>query len=233
MTNITVNFNVTILNDNFKNFNAILHLLSKVGKELVIEVEENSLTLRALNDSKSAFASAELSIDFFSKFDWTGVSWSGKLSFKPVLQALKNARSITQISLRSEHDDTEHHVIFELRNSNGVIRTHKFLYQDCDVISALFDEESSNYLQSEPKVFSQLLEHLHQCPEIIVTTSPDLFKIKSLHSGNAGETKRHLSTGLSIDANEFDMYEFRGHETAEFVFCSKEVISSLSPQYLC
>lgn len=58
----------TIANENAKLLSAALHLLQKVGKELIIEAEAGVLTFRSLNDPKSAFISVEFEKDFFDKY---------------------------------------------------------------------------------------------------------------------------------------------------------------------
>lgn len=58
----------TVGNDNAKMLSSALHLLQKVGKELIIEAESGVLTFRSLNDPKSAFISVEFEKDFFDKY---------------------------------------------------------------------------------------------------------------------------------------------------------------------
>ena len=50
---------------------AVLNFVSKVGKELIIQIDRNCLTFRTLNDAKSAFALITFENndnDFFDEF---------------------------------------------------------------------------------------------------------------------------------------------------------------------
>lgn len=78
-------------NHNIRHLSAALHLLQKVGKELIIETENGTLTFRSLNDSKSAFTSVEFDKDFFEKFSTAsgGVSFSCKVAIKVSARFIK------------------------------------------------------------------------------------------------------------------------------------------------
>ena len=218
-------FEIQISSENLKVLSCIVNLILKVGKELIIEVEEDAVIFRALNDGKSAFVAIDFKPSYFTIIEPPPASFSCKLSVKPICAILKNLRNVLYLIIRAETIGSEHDLVFEARYGNGLKRTHRFSYQDCDIISALFDEDTSSYLQSEPKVFTQLLDHIYQSPEIIVDASSNTFRVRSFHSEQLHDTKRHLSTGLSIDVKEFDLYEFKGGEevSEELIFCSKEV----------
>jgi hypothetical protein len=69
-----------------KTFNAGLHLLQKIGKDIIFEVEESVLTLRALNDTKSSFLAIEYDKNFFDDYELsTETSFSCKLMGKVCL----------------------------------------------------------------------------------------------------------------------------------------------------
>ena len=44
----------------------------------------------------------------------------------------------------------------------GILRTHKFIYQDTDIVNAMFDESSMacSRMKCEPKVLAQLFVHI-------------------------------------------------------------------------
>jgi hypothetical protein len=63
-----VHLSAKIANENIKCLSAVLHLLQKVGKELILETENGILTFRSLNDSKSAFVSVKFDKTFFAHF---------------------------------------------------------------------------------------------------------------------------------------------------------------------
>lgn len=216
-------------------------MLTAVGKELIFEIEPEKLTFRTLNDAKSAFTSISFEVnghnEVFEDFAVTlpvgEEDAAFKLNVRPIIAILKNLKKVRSLMLFSEHNVTSgtNKVVFEMINENGMRRTHKFSFQDSEVVSAMFDEESSSKLSVEPKIFAQVLEHLHQTAgEIEIDASVDSFRIKSFHQEQAVEIsavsglRRYMSTEMSLDTAEFDLYEYRSSEREEeLVFCIKEV----------
>ena len=119
----------------------------------------------------------------------------------------------------------------------GIRRTHRFLYQDSDIISATFDESSSSYLQCQPKVLSELLAHIHTkwSEEVAWDIGPSSFRLRTFHGHRAmdrappanavtGIGRAHMSSEMCINpTSEFDVYDFRSSEPQEIVVCVKEV----------
>lgn len=62
-----IHFVAIVGTENIKTLSAALHLLQKIGKDLIIETESNVLIFRSLNDPKSAFISMEFDDAFFEK----------------------------------------------------------------------------------------------------------------------------------------------------------------------
>lgn len=75
--------------DNIKVLSAILNLLQKIGKELIIEFENGVMTFRSLNDPKSAFISVEFDRDYFEEFFTAenAENFSCKVTIKVILTA--------------------------------------------------------------------------------------------------------------------------------------------------
>eukprot|EP01034_Spumella_vulgaris_P031712 gene31712-39175_t len=141
---------------------------------------------------------------------------------------------------------SEHELAFQMHLSNGITRTHRFRYMDCEIMNALFEEEDCSCLRAKPKVFAQILDHLHQSPEVAVEASATAFSVRSFHKSNFGtagmtlqqqqqEMKRHMTTGLSVSIQEFEAYQFKPGGAApdsyqnaadaviELIFCLREV----------
>lgn len=129
-------------------------------------------------------------------------------------------------------DSSEHELVFEIVLTNDIIRTYRFRYQDCEVMSAVFDEDSCSYARAKPKLFVQLLNHIYQSPEICIEAGASSFSVRSFHrntdtsadGGAAGSTVRFMQTGLSLNLQEFDQYEYVSTgQSEELIFCVKEV----------
>jgi hypothetical protein len=124
----------------------------------------------------------------------------------------------------------------------GIRRTHRFVYQDSDIVSAMFDESASSCLQCQPKVLIELFAHIHSrwSEEIAFDIGPRSFRLRTFHhnSNSGGSTERsssaasaggaigraHMSSEMCIDpSSEFDVYNFKASEPQEIVMCCKEV----------
>lgn len=106
-----------------------------------------------------------------------------KLNVKPINAIMRNLKKVVSLSIYTENGPDGHNkIVFKMTNETEMTRTNKFNYQDEEIVSASFDEEASSGLKIEPKVFSKLLEHLHQTNgEIEVLASLNLFRVKSFH----------------------------------------------------
>jgi hypothetical protein len=165
---------------------------------------------------------------------------------QPICAIFRNIKNVRSIRLTASHTGSEHELAFEMHLSNGITRTHRFRYMDCEIMNALFEEEDCSCLRAKPKVFAQILDHLHQSPEVAVETSATSFSVRSFHKSNFGATamtlqqqqqemKRHMTTGLSVSIQEFEAYQFRpttgpsgsyqNNQDAviELIFCLREV----------
>lgn len=128
-------------------------------------------------------------------------------------------------------DGSEHELVFEIVLMNDITRTYRFRYVDCEVMSAVFDEEHCSYVRAKPKLFSQLLNHIYQSPEVCMEAGAGVFSVRSfhkavdgLHLNNEGGNARFMQTGLSVNIQEFDQYEYLSPaQSEELIFCVREV----------
>ena len=127
-------------------------------------------------------------------------------------------------------DESEHELVFEIVLMNDITRVYRFRYVDCEVLSAVFDEDQCSYVRAKPRLFSQLLTHIYQSPEVCIEAGSDFFSVRSYHKAaeNAvsdGANARFMRTGLSVNIQEFEQYEYTSHiQSEELIFCVKEVL---------
>lgn len=157
---------------------------------------------------------------------------------------LRNLKITESMIIRAQYSAKfEHELVFEMVGTSGITRTHRFNYSDCEIMSAIFDEQSASHIRCEPKVFTQLLEHFYHSPEISIEASRSLFQVKSFHqeqandnssaSGRGRSAMKHMTTGLAVNIGEFDEYDFivsdqtdqieEENRFEELVVCSREV----------
>lgn len=257
-------FLVKIDASSVKAFVAVLHLLQKIGRDLIVEVEQNVLTLRSLNDNKSSFAAVEFQDSFFDNYELnTPNSFTGRLPVKvvfffywyylnfflnlcilnctqPICMILKNLKNVNHIIVAGVRCSAECNLTFQLHLQNGVIRSYFFCYEDCEIVNAVCDESECSFIQTRPRVMSQLLEYIHRSPELLLITKPNEFSVRSYHQINefysqtlhklqpSAEVKRNsvVSTGLCVNISEFEIYDYRSQADSEaLVFCVKEMAS--------
>jgi hypothetical protein len=203
-----------VTSNNLKYLHSVFSLLLRIGRDIVIERSPDGVvTFRALNDTNSVFIAVEFEDNFWipvSGFieDETS-SFSCKLPTKLVCLFFRNLKKIQSLIIYQRIENIESQLVFKFISSDGVERTHILTYQDCDILNAVFNEEQCNVLQSQPKVFTELIDHLNQAPEIMIEANANNFFIKSCLIDRLDTTKRQqFTTDLNIDISEFDVYEY-------------------------
>jgi hypothetical protein len=227
------NVSLVIPTDKLKYICSVINLVSKIGKDLILEVdgEENVVTFRALNDAKSAFVSIEFDEHFFADAVFPSTSFSCRVPARPICAIFANTKNVDHIRMRTEKPDSSAlYLVFEQVMFNKITRTHRFTYQECEILNVVFDEGEAHLLQCLPKTFAKLLGHLHNAPELSIEASPTMFAVSSFHNTKlATEKKEQLKSGVSVSVREFDRYEYkhRDHSSdntiSHLILCSKEV----------
>jgi len=229
-------FEREVSSTNLKTFNAILNLLHKIGKEIMIECNNDGhVCFQALNDTKSVFATIEFRDIFWNSHHMnSNEPFQCKMTSKSICSVFRNLKKVNGFVFYQTEDNGDCFIVFKFHTTDGITKTHLIPYQDCDIISAVFDEESSHVLQTQPTVFTELFEHLHQSPEIVISAASGAFTLRSYSSSSLGTVSKSLSTDLNVDISEFDVYQYRvdtlepdDHEadppSSELLFVSKEV----------
>ena len=220
----------------------VLNYLLKVGKELMFEIDSNTMTLRSLKDSRSAFSSVSFDAQngFFEEYNLNFTpgrrTISLKVPLRPICGIMKNLRSVQSLKIRTDEIKGDRYICFERVVDNGIRRTYRFHYSDTDVLNAAFDEDDTNLLRIQSKQFHDLLSHIHtQSSEISIYATEDTFKVKSHHNKDASSSSssssnslsslsKHMNTELSIGLDEFEQYEYHNtQKETEMVFCVKEI----------
>lgn len=156
----------------------------------------------------------------------------------------RNVKAMKSLKVFARRVEADHELVFEALLYNDIVRTYRFRYWDCEVMSAVFrGEHCSSCLTAKPTVFSQLMAHLQQAPEISVEAGESIFVCRSFHKPDAmsaaaatSDRTRHLNTGLNVNVSEFDSYDFRSYsqhqqhqhqqhqqQSVELIFSAKEL----------
>ncbi len=111
---------------------------------------------------------------------------------------MKNIRNVVSLNIHAHEVDTEHELVFEFLQSSGIKRTYKYLFSDCDIITVGFDDASASRIKADPKVFTQLLDHIHMSQEISIEVSHQMFRVRSFHSDDDAISQLHLNASQVI-----------------------------------
>lgn len=237
--------------ENLKHFSSVLSYLKAVDKDLKMEATPHSLILRALNGPKTAYSSVELAASFFDHGTYFAQPVQGgdpcfscKLPAKYLCSVAKNFKNCNTLSLRAEISARGYELVCELHSPNQIKSRYRFKYEEGDHLSAVFDTAGASYLSSQNGVLRQAFDHLHQCPEMIVTATPNRFQLRS-YRPPGDVSLRFLESVFDIDAyNNFDAYEFHGEDEndeqssgrqegdeegrKQFICCTREVKAMLN-----
>lgn len=229
--------------DRLNKFFNVMQFFSKIGKYIILEVDDDTLVLRTLNDAKSAFSSVEFEKrEFFDEFelesDQNSRVFACKLLIRPLVVILRKAKKMQSLRIfNSNGDGAECELVFVLVCDTGIRRCHRFMYQTCDIVSAMFSDNNCNRLRVMPKVLTQLFGHIAKSLEVEVDVSPEQFKMKSFHQQSVSDalskkqSPHTLTSEMCVSPEEFDVYEFKySQKTAELAFCCKELKAIL---WLC
>ena len=77
-----------------------------------------------------------------------------KMNIKPICSIMKNFKKVKSLVIFTETngDIGRNQIVFEMTNEASMKRTHKFHYQDTEIINAYFDEKMASNLTVAPKV---------------------------------------------------------------------------------
>ena len=156
---------------------------------------------------------------------------------QPICVLFRNIKAMKSLKVFAQKVEADHELVFEALLYNDIVRTYRFRYWDCEVMSAVFrGGEHCSCLTAKPTVFSQLMIHLQQAPEISVEAGEGTFVCRSFHKPNAMMSAgritcdriHHLNTGLNVNVSEFDSYDFRNYsqqqqQSVELIFSAKEL----------
>lgn len=149
----------------------------------------------------------------------------------------RNIKAMKSLKVFAQKVKADHELVFEALLYNDIVRTYRFRYWDCEVMSAVFrGGEHCSCLTAKPTVFSQLMAHLQQAPEIRIEAGEGTFMCRSFHKPDAmilagrvmSDRTHHPSTELNVNVSEFDSYDFRNYsqqqqQSVELIFSAKEL----------
>lgn len=221
---------------NVKTTGKVIHCLAKIGDEVYLEPSLDSLTLRAVNLSRSAFAQFSFGSSFFSSIEQdAGASKDNpgsencKVMVRSLLLAFRSLsvleKTVDTCCLQIDNTNCKLDVSFKCRHSVGKefslglleYENTRPMYDmnECNnrwvIQSGLMQENAGNFLPNQE--------------EVTMTVRTESFKINN-YNDLVDEKKQDVQTELSMQPGEFETYEIS--KDSSLTFCLKEFRSLLT-----
>ncbi|KAJ8371878.1 hypothetical protein AAFF_G00299160 [Aldrovandia affinis] len=202
-----------------------VHSLSRIGEEMYLEPQEDGLTLRTVNSSRSAYACFLFSPLFFQKYaPCRNPVFRCKMTVKSVQAVFRSLSSLEKTVERChiELNREKCRLTFTLHCKHGLLKTHNLSFQDSESLQAVFDTDScANVLRAQPRLLVDTVLHFPpSLEEVSVSVSAERVWFRS-HVEEGADQSRAMLTELCLSAQEFEHFAV-SHPT-HITFCLKEM----------
>ncbi|XP_051274974.1 cell cycle checkpoint control protein RAD9A [Dicentrarchus labrax] len=201
-----------------------IHSLSRIGDELYVEPQEDGLSLRSVNSSRSAYACFLFAPLFFSRYTIpSGHTFRCKMAIKSVQAVFRSLASLEKTVEKCDIvlDEQKNRLTFTLHCKHGLLKTHNLSFQDSESLQAVFDKDSyANVFRSHPRLLVDTVVHFPpSLEEVTVSVSDERMWVRN-HVEEEDQSKAML-TELCLASDEFDHFAVRIHNSV--TFCLKEL----------
>jgi hypothetical protein len=211
---------------NLRTLSACVQALSKHGKELLMEAAPSSLTLRCINEGQTAFCSYEFRAPFFDAIAQAadaaapatdaaapataaaGPPTCCKLPIKSCLAVFRTLRAIERLVISLVAANAEHVVVFCAHCKHGIVKTHKFHYEEVPVIDADFHRDQALHrVRVRPTLLTDAMQHIHGTSQITLEAKAGVdLRIASHHPSSIAAERHILRTHIRIMAQDLDEF---------------------------
>jgi len=202
-----------------KLFAKVIQCMAKIGDELYIDVNDDKLALRTLNNARSAFVSIVFNKNFFESFVVSGGERKYQMKAKPCYAVFHNINNVERCTIILNEE--EHRLVFDLSCKRGIKKTSKVAFEQSEALQAIYSKDSCPIrVVARPKQLVEGLPNFHShLDEISVVVSKDGLHLKS-HAEDAKGAKI-LHTELHMDQSDFEEFITDG-EVVDVTFSLKE-----------
>ncbi|KAK2581670.1 hypothetical protein KPH14_002166 [Odynerus spinipes] len=205
-----------------------VHALAKIGDEMYVQPQPNSLSFRALNMANSAYANFTFFEEYFSYYEYGDLEEDDalkcKISMRSAMTVFKMPNTIDKqvetchIELRPNAD-----VLFiTLNYKNSIIKKHILPIIDCEKLEATYvTDDAANQLSSKPVVLSDAILNFQQnLIELTLEILPQKVLLRN-YIDDTSNIANVTRTQLVLGKAEFDRYSVTAETT--ITFCLKEL----------
>ncbi|KAM3851483.1 cell cycle checkpoint control protein RAD9A isoform 1-T1 [Vipera latastei] len=227
----------TVTGGNVKALGKAVHALSRIGDEIYIEPLEEGLSLRAINTSRSAYACFLFTSLFFQHYQ-AGESGSdpdvGAFRCKVLMKSfLAVFRSIPALEKTVEKclmslTPKKNRFRVQLHCRYGVVKTHDLLFQECELLQAIFDKTKyAHLLRASPRLLADAVVHFPlNLAEVTLGASPGGKVTLRSYLEEETEPSRMMVTEMCMSEDEFQVFHIK--QDIQVTFCLKEFRGFLS-----
>eukprot|EP00092_Neocalanus_flemingeri_P099441 GFUD01126847.1.p1 GENE.GFUD01126847.1~~GFUD01126847.1.p1 ORF type:complete len:393 (-),score=161.67 GFUD01126847.1:126-1304(-) len=217
---------------NVKLLGKAIHCLAKIGDDVYLEPTRDSLALRTVNSSRSAYATFNFGSSFFSVIEQTRAKGDSmeedrcKVMVRSLLLAFRSLsvleKTVDSCILETGQDCK---LLISLNCRHSVTKQFSVGLVECEALRAVYDiTRCTNRWIIQAKVMQEANGNfLANQEEVTMHVGLDSFKMKNYNDDY--DEKKQVHTELAMQPGEFE--QFKIVEEASITFCLKELRSLL------
>ncbi|NXW71890.1 RAD9A protein, partial [Hirundo rustica] len=209
--------------------------LSRIGDELYLEPTESGLSLRAVNSSRSGFASFLFAPLFFQLYEPGSAGPDAELlrckvhmkSFLGIFRSLPSLeKSVGKCLILLKPRASR--LVLQLHCKHGVTKTHNLAFQECERLQAVFDtQRCASHLCAPARVLAEAVVHFPPTlAEVTLGTGPGGKISLRNYVEDEAEPSKTMVTELWLAEDEFQTVAVV--PDSHITFCLKEFRGLLS-----
>ncbi|KAH8374057.1 hypothetical protein KR200_007623, partial [Drosophila serrata] len=194
--------------------------LSKVGKEMFIEIDTEGLQMRAINATQSAVGSIFFKRSMFEIFDTPANSgFYCKISMKGCLAVFRNMTEVEYCELNILDDQTNLQVNLRCKLETTKEATISII-DDQNINTNIDTDQMPNVIRGDHKLFMDISNNFNTTEEELTLEANSGSLVAKNYIEGARVNDKFMRTQLKLKPNEFDQYQVT-KETI-ITFCIKE-----------
>ncbi|KAH8373473.1 hypothetical protein KR009_010547, partial [Drosophila setifemur] len=194
--------------------------LSKVGKEMFIEIDQLGLQMRAINATQSAVGSIFFKRSMFEVFDMPPHSdFYCKISMKGCLAVFRNMNEVEYCELNLVDDQTNLQVNLRCKLETTKEATISII-DDQNINTNIDTDQRPNVIRGDHKLFTDISNNFNTTEEELTLEANLGSLVAKNYIEGARVNDKFMRTQLKLRPNEFDQYQVT-KETI-ITFCIKE-----------
>jgi len=220
---------------NVKLLGKAIHCLAKIGDEVYFEPSKDSLALRTVNSSRSAYATYNFGSSFFSSIETDNEKGAStnmeeercKVMVRSLLLPFRSLsvleKTVDSCTLQTGKEDDKMLVSLYCRHS--VTKQFNLGLMECEALRVVYDKEkcSNNWIIQARVMQESNVHFLTTQEEVTMYVGMDSFRMKNFNDDY--DEKKHVHSEFNMIPADFDHFSIS--EETSITFCLKELRSLL------